>query len=345
MHEKSREFILKKNENINIKSSELKKIVEIAKVIKQSKTFFIAGHIKPDGDSLGSALALSSVLERMGKKPYVYCADDVPSSLKFLTGAREIKKSAKKTDKFDCAVILESADFSRMGDIITPSQAKKIINIDHHLSYKNFGTVNYVVPSSSSTSELVLNILEHMKIKLTKNEAESLYTGILTDTGCFQQTNTTCNSHVAAVKLMGRGIDINDIYKKIYENSSICALKLRGLALCNIKTILNNRVTYIVLTKDMFKKSGAQEGDMEGIVNYTLKVAGVEVGCVFKEVDKKNTKVSLRSARNFNLLEVVGKFGGGGHKNAAGCQVKGNIDAAIKMISIALKEKFYDKKL
>jgi phosphoesterase RecJ-like protein len=336
-----------KNENINIKikSSELKKIAEIAKIIKQSKTFFIAGHVKPDGDSLGATMALSSVLERMGKKPYVYCADDIPGSLKFLTCDREIKKSAKKTDKFDCAIILESADFSRMGDIIAPSQAKKIINIDHHLSYKNFGTVNYVVPSSSSTSELVLNILEYMKIKLTKNEAKSLYAGILTDTGCFQQTNTTCNSHLAAVKLMGRGIDINDIYKKIYENSSISALKLKGLALCAIKTILNNRVAYIVLTKDMFKKSGAQEGDSDGIVSYTLKVSGVEVGCVFKEVDKKNTKVSLRSVRNFNLLDVVGKFGGGGHKNAAGCQVKGSTSAAVKMISSALKEKFDDKKL
>jgi phosphoesterase RecJ-like protein len=344
MCEKLGEFILN-NKNINIESSELKKIAEIANVIKQSETFFIAGHIKPDGDSLGSALALSCVLERIGKKPCVYCTDDIPSSLKFLAGADKIKKSAKKTDKFDCAIILESIDFSRMGDIITPNQAKKIINIDHHLSYKNFGTINYVVPSSSSTSELVLNILEYMKIKLTKNEAESLYTGILTDTGCFQQTNTTCNSHVAAVKLMGYGIDINDIYKKIYENSSIYALKLRGLALCSIKTILSNRVAYIALTRDMFKESGARKGDAEGIVNYTLKITGVEVGCVFKEVDEKITKVSLRSARNFDLLGVVGRFGGGGHKNAAGCQVKGNVDTAIKMISNILKEKFDDKKL
>ncbi|GHT61057.1 1-pyrroline-5-carboxylate dehydrogenase [Endomicrobiia bacterium] len=333
-----------KSEKININLFGLKKISEISKIIKQSKTFFIAGHVKPDGDSLGSALALSSVLKRLGKKACVY-ADKVPDFLKFLKGADKIKKSAKKTDKFDCAIILESINFSRMGDIITPDQSKKIINIDHHSSYENFGTVNYIVPSSSSTSELILNILEYMKIKLTKSEAESLYTGILTDTGRFQQTNTTCNSHIAAVKLMKYGIDVNSIYKKIYEDTSIHALKLQGLALCNIKTIFNNRVSYIVLTKDMFKKSGANDEDSEGIVSYTLKITCVEVGCIFKEIDKKTTRISCRSARNFDLLDVVGRFGGGGHKNAAGCTIKENIGTAIKMISNVLKEKFDDKKI
>ncbi|GHT36891.1 1-pyrroline-5-carboxylate dehydrogenase [Endomicrobiia bacterium] len=333
-----------KDEKININLFELKKISEISKIIKQSKTFFIAGHVKPDGDSLGSALALSSVLKRLGNKACVY-ADKVPDFLKFLKGADKIKKSAKKTDKFDCAIILESVNFSRMGDIITPDQSKKIINIDHHSSYENFGTVNYIVPSSSSTSELILNILEYMKIKLTKSEAESLYTGILTDTGRFQQTNTTCNSHIAAVKLMKYGIDVNSIYKKIYENSSIHALKLHGLALCSIKTIFNNRVSYIVLTKGMLKKSGANDEDSEGIVSYTLKITGVEVGCIFKEVDKKTTRISCRSARNFDLLDVVGRFGGGGHKNAAGCTIKENIGTAIEMISNVLKEKFDDKKI
>jgi phosphoesterase RecJ-like protein len=333
------------NEKININLSELKKISEISKIIKQSKTFFIAGHVKPDGDSLGSALAFSSVLKRLGKRACVYCADEVPDFLKFLKGANTIKKSAKKTDKFDCAIILESINFSRMGDIITPDQSKKIINIDHHLTYTNFGNVNYIVPSSSSTSELIFNILEYMKIELTKREAESLYTGILTDTGRFQQTNTTCNSHVAAAKLMEYGIDINDVYKKIYENDSIHALKLQGLALCGIKTVLNNRVSYIVLTKDMFKKSGANEADSEGIVNYALRITGVEVGCIFKEIDKKTTKISCRSVRNFDLLDVVGKFGGGGHKNAAGCTIKEDIDAAIRMISNVLKEKFDGKEL
>jgi phosphoesterase RecJ-like protein len=324
---------------MDLAKKDLKIIPEISQIIKQSKTFFIAGHIKPDGDSIGSALALASVLSRLGKKACVYCVDEVPNFLKFLKGSDEIKKSAKKTDVFDCAIILESINFSRMGDIITPCQSKKVINIDHHLTYTNFGTVNYIVPSSSSTAELVLNILDYMKIKLTKSEAENLYTGILTDTGRFQQVNTTPDSHIACAKLMEYGIDINEIYKKVYENDSINALKLQGIALCGIKTILDDSVSYIVLTKDMFKKSGAKDNEGSGIINYALRIKGVKVGCLFKEIDEKTTKVSCRSVVSFDVLEVVDRFGGGGHKNAAGCTVKEGINTSIKMISSVLKEK------
>jgi phosphoesterase RecJ-like protein len=322
-----------------------KKILEISKVIKSSKTFFIAGHVKPDGDSIGSSLALASVLNRTGKKTCVCCADRVPDFLKFLKGINKVKMSVKKTDLFDCAIILESNSFLRMGNIITPNQSRKIINIDHHYSSTNFGTINYIVPSSSSTAELVLNIFEYMKIELTKNEAESLYTGILTDTGCFQQINTTFESHIAAAKLMKYGISVNKIYGKIYGNTSINALKLQGLALCNMKTIFNGQFSYVILTKNMFKKSGAKDGDSESIVNYGLKIKGVKVSCAFKEINKKSTKISCRSVKGFNLLDIVRIYGGGGHKNAAGCVINENVETSIKMISSALKEKFDGKKL
>ncbi|MDR3330933.1 MAG: bifunctional oligoribonuclease/PAP phosphatase NrnA [Endomicrobium sp.] len=327
---------------INLGKNNLKKILEISKIIKQSKTFFIAGHVKPDGDSLGSALALASVLNRHDKKACVYCLDKVPNFLKFIKNSNKIKTFANKTDKFDCAIILESSNFLRMGNIIVPEQSRKIINIDHHLSYTNFGNVNYVVPSSASTAELILNIFEHMKIKLIKSEAESLYTGILTDTDRFQQINTTADSHIACAKLMKYNIDVNKIYKNIYENYSINTLKLQGLAISQIKTILNDRVSYIVLTKNIFKKSGARFDDSGSIVNYALRIKGVSVGFVFKEIDKKNTKISCRSVRNFDVLDIVLRFGGGGHKNAAGCIINEGVDVSIKMIVSVLREKFND---
>jgi phosphoesterase RecJ-like protein len=322
----------------NLSGRDIKKISEISKIIKQSKTFFIAGHVKPDADSIGSALALASVFNRMEKKGSVYSVDEIPKFVKFLKGSNKIKKLAKKTDVFDCAIILESNNFARMGDIITPSQAKRIINIDHHLSHTDFGDVNYIVPSSSSTAELVLNIFEYMKIKPLKHEAECLYTGIITDTGRFQQINTTPNSHIAAAKLMKCGVDINKVYKEIYEKGSLNALKLQGLALYGIKTILNNKVSYILLTKDIFKKTETLENDSEGVVNYTLRIDGVLVGCVFKEVDAKTTKVSFRSVKSFDLLKVVREFGGGGHKNAAGCTINVGIHEAVKTVSGVLEK-------
>ncbi|MDR2676767.1 MAG: bifunctional oligoribonuclease/PAP phosphatase NrnA [Endomicrobium sp.] len=318
----------------------MKKLFDISKIIKQSKTFFIAGHIKTDGDSLGSALALTSVLTRLGKKASVYYNDDVPDFLKFLKGSNLIKRSVMKTDVFDCAIILESFNFSRMGDIISRDQVKKIINIDHHLSHTNFGTVNYIVPSSSSVAELVFNILEYMEIKLTKDEAESLYTGILTDTGCFKYVNTTPSAHITCAKLMRYGLNADEIYEKIYEKKTINYLRLHGMALCSMKTIINNNVSYIILTRNMLNKSGAKDNDADNIINYTLEIDGIKIGCLFKEISNDITKISCRSVRGFNILEIMRTFGGGGHKNAAGCIINSGINNSIRIISPYFKRMF-----
>lgn len=319
-------------------NSQSHSLTEISKIIKESKTFFIASHIKPDGDGLGSCLAFASFLSRIKKKAKVYCKDDIPSNLKFLKGSDKIKKAANKTDIFDCAIILESTNFARMGDIIAPSQAKKIINIDHHKTHTKFGDINYIVPESSSTAELILNIFNFMKVKLTKPEAECLYTGIVTDTGRFGNTNTTINSFMACIDLMKYKMEVNKINKQIYGNSSLAALKLQGLALCCMKEVLNGNIAYTVLTKEMFKKSKANYTDSDGIVGYTLQVQGAKVGCLFKEIDKNATKVSMRSVKEVNLLNIVKQFGGGGHKNAAACVIKASIDKTVKLICNALKE-------
>jgi len=319
--------------------SNLKKLKAISDIIKKSKTFFIAGHIKPDGDSLGSALALRSVLIRLGKKASVYCRDEVPHFLTFLKDSKTIKKSAKKNDFFDCAIILESVDFSRMGDIISKEQAKKIINIDHHSMFTPFGDVNYVVPDSSSVAELVFSLFEYMKIKLTKDEADCLYTGIVTDTGRFQQLNTTINSHIVSAKLMEAGVKPEEICSNVYENVSLEGLKLLGCALSNIKTDFDGKFAGTILTKDMFKQSGAKENETEGIVNFLLSIKGVQVACLLKEIDANTTKASFRSVKTFDILDIVKKYGGGGHKTAAGCSINQAVPEALEFIKKLFKGK------
>ena len=310
----------------------------IAKIIKESKTFFIAGHVKPDGDSIGSALALASMLNGMGKNAGVYCADNVPKFLRFLKGADKIKKSVKKGEAFDCAIILESVDFARMGDIISPSQAKKIINIDHHPVATNFGDANYIVPTSASTAELVLNIFEHMKIKLSKTEAEDLYVGVLTDTGGFRQINTTPNSHIAAAKFLQAGVEPGEVTRKVYEDNTLANVKLLGAAIETLKTDFDGRFAYMLLTKDMFKKTGAGEDDAENIINYARRIKGVKVAALFKEINKETTKASFRSVKNFDVLRIVRQFNGGGHKNAAGCTINKNLNAAVNLIKKSLDD-------
>jgi phosphoesterase RecJ-like protein len=228
-------------------------------------------------------------------------------------------------------------DFARMGDIISKEQAKKIINIDHHSMFTPFGDVNYTVPSSSSVSELVFFLFEYMKIKLTKDEADCLYTGIVTDTGRFQQLNTTQNSHIAAAKLMNAGVKPEEIYQNVYGSVSLASLKLLGFAISNIKTDFNGAFAYCVLTKDMFKRSGAKENETEGIVNFPLSIKGVKVACVLKEIDDNSTKASFRSVKNVDVLEIVKQCGGGGHKTAAGCIVQKNLPQAIAFIKKMFK--------
>ncbi len=207
----------KMKNNLSLQNSSKQEVLDaISKIIKQSKTFFIAGHTKPDGDALGSGLALASLLRRMGKKVTHCSIDPIPQDMSFMKKSKSIKITNKISKKFDCAIILECINFARMGDIITPSQAKKIINIDHHLAHTNFGDVNYIVPSSSSVSELVYDIFINLKTFPTKEEAENLYIGIVTDTGRFQQLNTNANSHLVAAELLKLGVNSNKLCKKLF---------------------------------------------------------------------------------------------------------------------------------
>lgn len=328
------------NNNLSLQNSSKKEILDaISKIIKQSNTFFIAGHTKPDGDALGSGLALASLLKRMGKKVTHCSLDPVPQDMSFMKGSKNIKITNKISRNFDCAIILECINFTRMGDIISPSQAKKIINIDHHLAHTNFGNVNYIVPSSSSVSELIYDVFINLKMTPTKEEAENLYIGIVTDTGRFQQLNTNANSHLVVAELLKCGVKSNKLCKQLFLTMEISKMKLYGLALSNIETAFDEKLVYIKLTKEMFNKTKASDTDTDGIINYCISAPKAVVGCLLKEVDNKTTKLSFRSIEKFNLLNIVKLFNGGGHKNATGCTINADINTATKKIIEAFKGK------
>ena len=331
---------MKNKKILTLKNSSKTKVLNaISAIIKDSKTFFIAGHTKPDGDALGSGLALSSMLRRMGKKVTHCSIDPVPSDMMFIPQANKIKITNKVKGSFDCAIILESINFDRMGDIISPEQAKKVINIDHHLAHTNFGDVNYVVPTSSSVSELVYDVFKNLKIVPTKQEAENLYIGIVTDTGRFQQLNTTANSHLVTAELLNYGVNSNNLCKKLFSTLELPKIKLYGAALSNIKTAFNNKFVYTKITKEMFDKTGSSYTDTDGIINYCIAVPTAVVGCILKQETPNTVKVSFRSIEKFNILDAIKGFDGGGHKNAAGCTIHADMDTAEKQILKAFAKK------
>ena len=311
----------------------------IAEAIKQSQSVFIAGHLKPDGDTIGSALALASLLKRLGKTPSVFSKDPIPDYLMFLPGSKDILITPKTNSSFDLAIILECSDLDRMGAIISSNQAKVIINIDHHVSAGTFGHINYVNSKSASTAELIADIFDALNEKIQTPEAICLYVGVLTDTGKFQQSNADANSLRFAARMVDAGVRPVELYEKVYATMPFSTLKLFGEAFNSLKLECGGKFAYMVVTPEVLLRTGAKDSQTEGLINYTLMIPQCVVGALFRYDSSGKVKVSFRSRDFFDVNEAAGHFGGGGHKNASGCSVSGSIDEAIKVVVSYLSEK------
>ncbi len=305
----------------------------IAAAIRRSQTFFIAGHVKPDGDTVGSALALASVLKRLGKHPCIYSKEQVPDNLLFLSGARRIPVRDTVRGAFDCAIILECSGLERMGSLITAGQAKTMVNIDHHAHYRCFADLNYIRPEASSTAEILFDLFRTMKVRLTKREAEGLYTGLVTDTGKFQQANTTPASLRMSAELLEAGVVPEKMYECIYAQGTLSSKLLLGAALETLRIEHDGKVSTMSITRTMYRRTGSSAIETEGIINHTMMITGVQVGILFREENKDGTiKVSFRSRNKFDVNSVARHFGGGGHRGAAGCTLTGTLDQARKRV-------------
>ncbi len=308
-------------------------LASIARVIKKNSTFFIAGHLKPDGDTVGTALALASLLSRLKKKAFVYSKEPVPDYLKFLPGVRSITITEKVTRSFDCAIILECYNLERMGSLIDAVQAKTLINIDHHASFTKFGHINYINSAASSSAEQLFSLFDHFHLPLTTKEAICLYTGLVTDTGRFQHSNASPTAHRVAAALIEAGVKPEILYDKIYGTKSMPALKLLGNALSALTLDCSNRIAYFQITRSMYRRTSATPMDTEEIINYAVMVPGVVVGILFRENDEPGViKVSFRSKGDINVSAIARQFDGGGHRNAAGCSIAGSIGAVTKKV-------------
>ncbi|OGR82917.1 MAG: hypothetical protein A2901_03755 [Elusimicrobia bacterium RIFCSPLOWO2_01_FULL_54_10] len=311
-------------------------LTQIAAVIRKNKTFFLSGHRKPDGDTVASELAMASLLKRMGKKVEIWNSEPVPESLKFLSGARAIRSSHKINTHFDVAVIFECVDSDRMGNVIDlKTQARTVINIDHHIHFGDFGHINMVDVKASSNSEQLVYLFEKLKMKITADEANALYAGVTADTGRFQHSNTTAETFRIAAKLVESGAQPHIISERIFTTRSRAALKLLGWSLTNLKTTPDNRIAFLGITKNDFKRMKATSDDLEETVNYGLQIPTVLISILARE-SNQGVKVSLRSRRGVDVCKIAMGFGGGGHKYASGCKLPGSLKGAMqKLLSAA----------
>ena len=299
-------------------------------IIKQSKTIFITGHARPDGDTIGSSLALRYVLKKIGKQSVdIVMKERFMDCYNFLPDVDKISFSDKIGKKYDLAIILECSDISRIGFELNFNRFKKIINIDHHQNRRNVigkDWLNIIYPRSASCAEIIFDMLENEKIEIDKNVALCLYVGIVTDTGKFQWSNT--NSHVfnTSAKLLKYGLNTFYIYKKIYGSKSLESIRLLSAVLqtLEVKKVGKYNVSYIIATNKMFEDTNTTANDTEEFINFALSVRGVNIAIFFREEKCGNVKISFRSD-SVDVRKIAHKLNGGGHKYASGATVSGNL--------------------
>jgi len=309
-------------------------IKKVCETIKKNKSFLITAHYDPEGDSLGSQLAMAEILRQLGKKYVIVDPDKVPSPYKFLKNVNEIQQPSGKAYQFDIALVLDCPIMERVRDVAGVIGKGPIVNIDHHVSNKNFGAINYVETKASSTGEIMYNLAKALGIKMNKDLATYIYIAMLTDTGGFRYSNTTSKTMHIAAELMEFGVSPKEMYEMIYESYSLASRKLLGLCLGTLKVSPDGKFAWMHLTKAMFKKAGATALDAENFVNYPRFIEGVKIAVLFSDNAKKGfTKVNFRSNESWaDVNKIASKFGGGGHVSASGCVMKGSLKAVEKKI-------------
>jgi phosphoesterase RecJ-like protein len=305
---------------------------KIADLIRKSRRFIVASHVSPDGDAIGSELAICSVLKRLGKSAKVMSENGIPSNFAFLDGSSEVGPAQNM--EADAAIVVDSSDLERTGNVAPVlARCPIIVNIDHHKSNTGFGTVNLVDHSAGSTAEIVYRLLKMLAAPLTGGEADALFSGIMTDTGCFRFPTTSSSTMRVAAELLDLGAEPYRLATEIFWNRSVSGIKLLSRALGTIETALGGRIATMEVTRDMLESSGADQLDTEGFANYPRLIGGVLVGILLREMDKGTYRVSLRSKESVDVNEIARAFGGGGHRTAAGFRIKGELGDAKRRIS------------
>ena len=314
----------------------MNKVVEI---LNKSKKIGITFHVSPDGDSLGSSLALMLGLKKLGKEVYILSKDVLPEIYTFLPCCDAISASSSDVkEDTDCIAVLDCGNFERISANLNPkSKDYTLMNIDHHLSNDLYGDVNLVNTKASSVGEIIYEILKLMNIELDSNIASCIYTSIVSDTGGFKHSNTTSITHFIASELVSKGIEFNKIHRQLFENKKFARVKLLGKIIDSMYLIHNNQVCIMKLSKNMLDDLGIESSDTSDIISLGIDIDTVEVAALIKETCE-GFKISLRSKNKVDVRKIAESFGGGGHIRAAGLTLKQSFNDAEEVIIKAIEK-------
>jgi phosphoesterase RecJ-like protein len=315
-------------------------INELFNFIETSKNICIAGHKAPDGDCIGSVMALYEFLKPLNKNLTVCIEGTIPFNFKPFVDENTLMKEYDGS-KFDLVVTLDCSDAERLGkfkDIL--NNTKKAICIDHHITNLGFCDLNIISPDISSTGELLYNILKSAGKNINNKTAELLYIAILTDTGKFSYSNTNGNTHRVAAELVELGVNISEIDNLVYNSKPANVVKAFTDCIAGIELYFENKFGIAFITQAILNDNNVDMNDVDGVVEFIREIKEVEVSCLLKEYSENNTKVSLRSKNNIDVSKISQKYGGGGHKRAAGFEIETSIHNAKNLIIDYFKEYF-----
>jgi bifunctional oligoribonuclease and PAP phosphatase NrnA len=310
-----------------------KEIIILKSHLETAKNVLIISHRDPDIDSIGSSMAVMALLEKRGVKVCVWSADNLKEEFDFIPGSEKVVKKLPTNFKFDTIIALDSSDLSRIKKIETIKILENItiINIDHHPDNSNFGTINIIDSTASSTGEIVYNITKKLAWDLTANIATCLYASIVSDTGRFLFNNTSAKTLATAADLVEKGANPHHIAKSIYEELPIETFDFMKIALDRLVVDKIHRYAYTSIPRQLPTSA-------INIIDFIRQIRGIEVFMVFTELKKDLVKISLRSKTDFDVSAFASHFNGGGHKNASGIRVQKSLKKAEQEIISKLTE-------
>jgi phosphoesterase RecJ-like protein len=316
-------------------------VQQISQLFRTQNTFLVLTHYRPDGDAVGSQLALLLVLEGLGKTVEAWNEDAVPAKFRFLPASDRITRPPGEPKDFDVVVAIDTSTWQRVGAAAQRiGHRKHFINIDHHVSNEKFAELNWVLPEAPASGEIVFDLIKRGGFPLTPDIATCLFAAISTDTGSFRYGSTTAASLRAAAELVDTGINVGEICRQVYESYPYARLMLLQKALAQLQLADQKRIAYTWVTIEMFEESGAKREDTEGLIDYARAIEGVVVAILFEELPEPGRfRASLRSKHpKVDVDSIARRFGGGGHREAAGVRFSGESHEIERQLLAAVSE-------
>lgn len=308
----------------------------VAAALRTAPSVAVLSHINPEGDAIGSTLAAALALRAAGKQTGAFNADPVPPDLRHLPGVDELRRELPRDRAYACYLVLDTSDLGRTGGLLEgrPPDAV-VLNVDHHAGNTRFGDANWVEPEASSAGEMVYRLLQEAGAPVSADAAANLYAAILTDTGGFQYGNTTAESLRVAADLVDAGAAPAAIAQGLTANRELGEWRLLSEVLTGLTIGAAGRLAWIEIAAAARRRAGVGLEVTEEFIQYPRRLAGVQIAVAFKEISADEVRVSLRSSGTVDVARLAGAFGGGGHRNAAGCTIRAGLAAAKAQVLAA----------